>query len=138
GLTPRHPAGLHKEDQRLFGARSEGVMYVGDKGLIVAGFNGDNPRVYPESPKYVTPPRQPRQSDDPDHALDQFVAGCKGGPAPLASFETQSPVTESFLLGCLAQRMPGERFEWDTAAMRVTNSEAANKFIDPPYRGQWS
>lgn len=138
GLAPQPPAGLRKEDQKLFGARSEGVMYVGDKGLIVGGFNGDNPRVYPESPKYATPARTQRPGEDPDYAIDQFIAGCKGGPAPLAAFATQSAVTESFLLGCLAQRTPGESLEWDTAAMRVTNSEAANKLIDPPYRGHWS
>ena len=27
--------------------------------------------------------------------------------------------------------------EWDTSAMKVTSSDAANKFIDPPYRGKW-
>ena len=43
-------------------------------------------------------------------------------------------MTESFLLGCLAQRLPNERFEWDSKAMRVTNSESANKWIDPAYR----
>ena len=26
---------------------------------------------------------------------------------------------------------------WDTNAMKVTSSEAANKYIDPPYRGNW-
>jgi hypothetical protein len=138
GLTPKRPAGLSEEDQRLFAARQEGILYVGDKGLILAGFNGDRPHVYPESKKYVTPPRAPRGQPEQDYAIDQFIAGCKGGPAPLTAFETQAPVTESFLLGCLAQRLAGERPVWDTAAMRVTSSEAANKFIDPPYRGQWT
>jgi hypothetical protein len=30
--------------------------------------------------------------------------------------------------------LPGERFLWDTAKMRFTNSEAGNRHIDPPYR----
>ena len=59
-------------------------------------------------------------------------------PKGPADFPSQSPVTEAFLLGYLAQRLPNERFEWDTAAMRVTNSEKANKFIDPAYRGNWT
>jgi predicted dehydrogenase len=136
-LTPPQPPGLRKEDQRLFAAGSEGIVYAGDKGFILGGFNGQNPRVYPESPKYVAPTPPPRGVEDRDHAIDQFIAACKGGPAPLAAAEAQSPVTEAFLLGCIAQRMPGERLEWDTAAMRVTNSEPANKLVDPPYRGQW-
>jgi hypothetical protein len=27
---------------------------------------------------------------------------------------------------------------WDSAAMRVTSSQAANKYVDPPYRGERS
>jgi len=92
-------------------------------------------RVYPESAKYQAPPRQPRGERPRDAAIDQFVAACKGGaPAPLANFEIQSPVTEAFLLGCIAQRFPGERIEWDTANMRITNSEKLQAFVDPPGR----
>ena len=138
GLIPPRPAGLKERDQRLFqgGERGEGVMYVGDKGILLGGFNGNYPRVYPESPKYqYTPP--PRQEGEPrqDPALDQWVEACKGkGPAPLADFEIQSPVTEAFLLGCIAQRFPGQVLEWDTATMRITNSEKLNEHVDPPYR----
>jgi predicted dehydrogenase len=140
GLMPPRPAGLREADQRLFQRRGEGIMYVGDSGIILAGFNGDSPRVYPESKKYQTPPRPARGegAERRDRAIDQFIAACKGGPAPLASFESQVAPTEAFLLGCLAQRRAGERFEWDTAAMRITNSEAANKYVDPPYRGEWT
>ena len=135
GLKPKQPAGLLESERRLFSRLGEGVMYVGDKGIIVGDFNGWNARVYPESARYpfvpaVAPPR--------DAAIDQWIAACKGGPQPLAAFETQAPVTEAFLLGCIAQRLPGERIEWDTAAMRAKGSEAANKLVDPPYRGNWS
>ena len=66
---------------------------------------------------------------------DQWLAAAKGsGPAPLANFELQSPVTEAFLLGCLAQRFPGEKLEWDSANMRITSFEKANKLVDPPAR----
>ncbi|HWQ56486.1 MAG TPA: Gfo/Idh/MocA family oxidoreductase, partial [Bryobacteraceae bacterium] len=134
GLRPRRPAGLGRQE-RLFQRRGEGVMYVGEKGLIVAGFNGDSPVVYPESKKYIAPPRQSGQgAPPPDRAVEQWIAGCKGDPATAAGFEPQSPVTEAFLLGCLSQRFAGERLEWNSAAMRVTNSEAAGRFVDPPYR----
>lgn len=59
GLHPARPAGISEQDVRQFRHRQEGVMYVGDKGLILAGFNGDNPRVYPASAKYVVPPPEP-------------------------------------------------------------------------------
>jgi predicted dehydrogenase len=137
GLLPVRPAGLREQDQRLFRRRAEGVMYVGDKGLLLAGFNGDNPRLHPENKNYTAPPPQPR-GEWRDAAVDQWIAACKGGPPPVANFEAQSPVTETFLLGCLGQRFAGERLEWDAAVMRVTNSEAANRLVDPPYRGEWT
>jgi predicted dehydrogenase len=135
GLRPPRPAGLRDKDQRLFigGEDGEGIMYVGDKGLILAGFNGNNPQLYPESTKYQAPERR-RQGDA---AIEQWIAACKGGPPPLANFEIQSPVTEAFLLGCMAQRFPGELIEWDTANMRVTNSEKLNTYVDPPVRSAY-
>jgi len=137
GLHPPRPAGLLAEDQHFFegGEDNEGIMYVGDKGFILAGFNGHAPRAYPESRKYQAPPPQPGQAQR-DVAIDQWVVACKGGaPAPLANFEIQSPVTEAFLLGCIAQRFPGERLEWDTANMRIANSEKLNAYVYPPARG---
>jgi hypothetical protein len=136
-LKPRRPAGLREDDQKLWGHNEEGVMYVGDKGVIVAGFNGDHPRVYPESPKYRAPQRQRGQGGTREPAIDQWLAACKGGPKSLTNFEVQSPVTEAFLLGCLAQRFPGERFEWDDAAGKVTNSEKANRYLDPEVRSNY-
>jgi hypothetical protein len=139
GVKPPRPAGLNSDDQRLFqhDDSGEGVMYVGDKGMILAGFNGDRPRVYPESKKYQAPPRE-RNVRPREPAIDQWIAACKGGPPSLTNFEIQSPVTEAFLLGCLAQRFPGERFEWDTTSMRVTNSEKANRHLDPPARSGYA
>ncbi len=137
GLRPPRPAGIGSEDDRYFqkGESNEGILYVGDKGLILAGFNGDRPRVYPENPKYQRPPARQRGSGGAagpprDAAIDQWIGACKGGPASLTSFEAQCPVTEAFLLGCLAQRFPGERFAWDAASLRVTNSEKANQYLD--------
>ena len=123
-------------------------MYVGDKGIVLAGFNGQNPRVYPPSPKYAVPPRQENRSAGRseaagratmaparrDGAIDAWITACKGGPAALTNFDVQSPVTEAFLLGCMAQRLPGEKLMWDTTQMKVTNNEKANGLVDPSYR----
>jgi len=139
GMRPPRPAGLKNEDQHYFekGEDNEGILYVGDKGYIVAGFNGNNPRVYPDNPKYKTPPRRRRGEYEGmrDVAIDQWLTYAQGkGSAPLANFEIQSPVTEAFLLGCLAQQFPGERLEWDAANMKITSFEKANKLVDPPVR----
>jgi predicted dehydrogenase len=138
GLRPPRPAGLRREDQRFFegGEDGEGILYVGDRGFILAGFNGDRPRVYPESPKYETPPAR-KEHHTFDIAIDQWLTACKGGPAATANFESQAPVTEAFLLGCIAQRRPGDFLEWDTAQMRITSSEKANALVDPQARNEY-
>jgi hypothetical protein len=142
GLRPPRPEGLKAEDQHFFekGESNEGIMYVGDKGFILAGFNGNNPRVYPENPKYKAPPRQRGERGGyRDMAVEQWVSAGKGGaPAPAANFESQSPVTEAFLLGCLAQRFPGDKLDWDVANMRITSSEKANRYVDPPARSRYA
>jgi hypothetical protein len=138
GLMPPRPAGLGQAELRLFARRGEGIMYVGDKGLIVGGFNGQNPKVYPENPKYQAPPaRRGAQGEPEDFAIDTWLKACKGAKTGEADFPTQAAPTESFLLGCMAQQIPNERFEWDSASMKVKNSEAAQKRIDPAWRGEW-
>ncbi len=139
GLRPARPAGLPSSDQQLFkgGEDGEGIMYVGDKGFLLAGFNGENPRVYPESPKYRAPAPSNEYDERQDIAVDQWVNACKGGPAPVANFESQAPVTEAFLLGCIAQRLPGELLVWDTAKMQITSSEKGNALVDPPVRSEY-
>jgi predicted dehydrogenase len=138
GLKPPRPELL--PDGAQFGGRDrEGILYIGDKGVIVAGFNGDGPRVYPESKKYVyTPPPRTPGSPTPDAAVGMWVAACKGGPPAAARFETQAPVTETLLLGCLAPRFPGDKLLWDSATLQVTNKKEANKYVDPPYRDGWT
>ena len=46
-------------------------------------------------------------------------------------------MTEVAQLGALALRT-GRLIEWDSEAMKVTNSDAADSLIDPPYRAGWS
>jgi hypothetical protein len=138
GIKPPRPEGLSEADsKRYFALRAEGIMYVGDKGIIIGGFNGDSPHLIPDSEKYKAPPVN-RGEVRRDIVTEQFVAACKGGPQAAANFEAQAPVTEAFLLGCISQRMPGESLRWDSAGMTFTNSKAANQYIDAPYRPGWA
>ena len=137
GIKPARPASLPDEDaKRYFSRSAEGIIYAGDKGMIIAGFNGDNPRVLPDSGNYKAPARN-RQEDRRDPAIVQWIAACKGGAPAAANFEVQAPVTEAFLLGCIAQRMPGEKLVWDSAGMTFQNNSSANQYLDPPSRQGW-
>lgn len=134
GLKPPRPEALPAGEP--FGRGREGVMYVGEKGVIVAGFNGDQPKVFPESKTYIAPPPAPRSSEERGvgPAIERWLAACKGAPVSASSFESQGPVTEALLLGTVALRFPGEKVLWDSAGMKVTNVAAANQYVDPPYR----
>jgi predicted dehydrogenase len=136
GLKPGRPEMLPRG--AALGVGNEGVLYIGDKGIVVGGFNGQRPIVYPESiGKNYSAPEQPRGARTTDGAIDQWIAACRGGAKPAASFEAQLSVTETIQLGNVAVRSKGEKLEWDSAAGRVTNVEAANALIDPTYRGDW-
>ena len=68
----------------------------------------------------------------------EWIEACKGGKqTPGANFEFESLVTETIQLGNVALRT-GERLTWDRAAMKATNAPAAEKFIRPAYRGNWT
>jgi len=140
-LRPPRPAGLGPQDDHYFkpGTQNEGILYVGDKGYILGGFNGTSPRVYPESQKYQLPARQRGSRGDAgergDNSISQWIAAVKKqGPEPAASYAAQVGPTESILLGGLGQRFVGEKLDWDSANMRVTNLEAANAYVNPAYR----
>ena len=59
GLRPPTPPEL-EEDHKEFPA--EAMMFVGDKGKILAGFRVENPRLIPERRMSGSPPRLPRRA----------------------------------------------------------------------------
>jgi hypothetical protein len=48
------------------------------------------------------------------------------------------PLTELAMLGVIAIKLPGTKLAWDSPAMRFTNCEAANQFVNPPSREGWT
>jgi hypothetical protein len=71
-----------------------------------------------------------------DH-YQEWIAGCKGGPAPAANFAYSSVLTESLLLGNLALRV-GKKIEWDAANMKAKNCPEADQYIRPQFRPGWT
>jgi hypothetical protein len=75
-----------------------------------------------------TLPRSPGNEREAERGADKTKPG--------ANFEFTGVVTETLLLGNVAT-MTGERLRWDRAGMKVTNSEAAQKFVSPERRKGW-
>jgi len=70
------------------------------------------------------------------HEMD-WVNAIKEGRQPSSNFDYAGPFTEMVLMGNLSLFFPGEKLLWDGKNMKVTNVEAANKYINQPYREGW-
>jgi len=115
-----------------------GAYVYGDKGVIMYGSHGANPvRIIPETAMkaYKSPEQKiPRVKD---HHADWLRAIREGGKAG-SDFSYGGPLTELAMLGVIAIKMPGTKLAWDAAAMRFTNCDEANQFVNPTYRQGWS
>ena len=94
-------------------------------------------RIIPEpAMKAYKRPEQkiPRVKNHHDDWLQAIRDGKKAG----SDFSYGGPLTEIALLGVIALKLPGTKLEWDAPNMRFTNSEEANRHVNPPYRQGWS
>jgi predicted dehydrogenase len=131
GLRPPQPDDL---DEPKFDA--EGLLFIGDKGKILCGFNGARPRLIPASrmAAYQQPPKSLPRSEGNDR---EWIEACKGGPPGGAPFGFSSRVTETILLGNIAVRTK-ERLLWDSAKFKITNAETPNRLLQREYRKGWT
>jgi predicted dehydrogenase len=137
GLKPSRPAELEPNVPfRGEPDEDEGLLFIGDNGKILCGFNGADPRLIPQSrmDSYKQPPKTlPRSPGNEREWLD----ACKGGNTkPGGNFEFEDLVTETLLLGNIAV-LTGERLTWDPVNLKVNNSELGQKYIRPERRKGW-
>ena len=138
GLKPPRPDEL-EENRPLKGVgeeEDEGLLFVGDRGKILCGFNGANPKFIPESKmkSFIPPPKTLPRSPGNER---EWLEACKGGKVkPGGNFEFSGLVTESLLLGNVASRL-GQKLNWDRANLRVSNSDTAQKHVRPERRSGW-
>jgi predicted dehydrogenase len=136
GLMPKRPPEL-PADVEL--ERMGGVIFVGDRGVLMHETYGDNPQLYPAElhEEAAAVPQTFTRIED-SHEMN-WARACKGEVEATSPFSYAAPLTEVMLLGLVALRAgQGFRMEYDAAHMRVTNSEAANAFLTREYRQGWS
>ena len=136
GLMPERPDGI--EEGRRMGDDSGGILFIGDKGMLMCNTYARNPRLVPETAMnaYQRPEKSlPRV--DMGHE-QEWIAACKGGPTPSPDFEVAVPLTATILLGNIAIRAQENRkLEWDGEKMEITNLPEANRFVRREYRTGW-
>ena len=131
GMKPATPDEISASGKSL---QREGMMFVGEKGKIIAGFRGESPVLYSDN-KMSTSPKTAGDNSGED-ANNIWINSFKNNTQSPGSFLYTGPVTETILLGGVALRA-GKRVEYDTENMKITNVPEANKFLVREYRKGW-
>ena len=136
GLRPPMPKGIDPNDpkQRL-GDGGNGILFIGDKGMITCAGWAGMPRLLPLSlhREYKRPAKTLARSKG--HHTD-WLAACKGGEPSSANFQYSARLVEIVLLGSVALRTK-KKLAWDGPAMKATNAPEADRFLKEQYRKGW-
>lgn len=136
GMRPAVPTELLESDKSL---PAEGMMFVGDKGKILAGFNVQNPQLISGNKTAVTGDTKEdkrNQVQQTSEALPLFVNACKTGKQYPGNFMEAEYITEAVNLYAAALRS-GRLLKYDAANMKITNVSDANKYLSREYRAGW-
>ena len=159
-------AGLWRFDQRWLGCTApvclEALAHNNQGGFDIRGLSDVDQRAvarnaqhFPKAKQHndfrkmlgheLIPESKSRQIGAPPRVLErspghykEWIDACKGGrPAGSNFVDHAARLAEVVLLGNIAIRTNQELL-WDGDHLRFTNSEEANKLINPPYREGWS
>jgi hypothetical protein len=131
GMKPTNPDELNSEGKSL---ATEGMMFIGDKGKIIAGFRGEEPVLY--SGNKIGQALEIKEVQTPQSRDSDWINSFKNNTQSAGSFIYTGPVTETILLGAVALRA-GKKVEYDTINMKITNIPEANKYLSREYRSGW-
>lgn len=161
GIRPSHPD-IIPANMDIGGAQSaNGVLIMGEKGLISTNINDSSPLMPKLFLNDGTTEFGPegKIEEEPEYGHQRkWVDACKAGfnstehRALTSSFDYAGPMTETVLMGNLAIRSYMLRKEnskgkqdffarkkllWDGLNMKITNLEEANQFVGRQYRKGW-
>lgn len=161
GIRPSHPE-IIPANHDIGGEKSNnGVLIIGEKGLISTNINDSSPlmpKLYLNDGTTDFGPETGSEGEPEYGHQRKWVDACKAGfgsaehKALTSSFDYAGPMTETVLMGNLAIRSYLLRKEdskgamdfyarkkllWDGENMRITNLEEANQFVTRTYRKGW-
>ena len=111
-----------------------GVLFVGDKGMLLSDYTKHSLLPAKEFEGYVRP--EPTIPPSIGHHAE-WIHACKTGAPTTCNFEYSGWLTEANHLGNVAYRV-GKKLEWDPAKLRCPNAPEADQFIRREYRAGWS
>jgi predicted dehydrogenase len=161
GIRPSHPDIIPANDDIGGTDSKNGVLIIGEKGIISTNINDSSPllpKLYLNDGTIEVGP-QVEENEEPEYGHQRkWVDACKAGfhskehKALTSSFDYAGPMTETVLMGNLAIRsyllrrensqgrmefFARKKLLWDGENMRITNLEEANQFVGRKYRKGW-
>lgn len=160
GLRPFHPELIPANHPLGDEDSSNGVIMIGEKGIMTCGTYARNPKIYFNNGDVLVANKIEIKNPLPENGHQaSWVEACKDGfmnkkhKSLTSSFNFAGPLTEAILMGNLAIRSymlrkptangryiyPGrKKLLWDGINMKITNFEEANQFVRRVYREGWS
>lgn len=119
------------------GLPGSGSMFIGTKGMMLLPHIG-NPQLLPvdDFKDAVQAFLEKNKFPGTSH-YHQFVDAALGKGKASAPFGFSGRLTETVLMGAIANRFPRTRLAWDAKALKFTNEPEANGFIRRTYRKGW-
>jgi predicted dehydrogenase len=111
-----------------------GQLFIGTDGMILSDYSRH--RLLPEKTFHAHP--RPAQSIAKSIGHHQeWIRAIKEGGTTTCHFDYAGPLTETVLLGNVSY-LSGESLEYDSAAMKITNSDKAQAWLSKEYRKGWT
>jgi len=115
-----------------------GAMFTGTKGTLIADFRTRMLVPAREGADMTYYHAPGKQEVAPAHGsfVGQWIDACKGDLQTSCDFDYAGRMIETLMLGLVAHRA-GKELTYDSAAGRITNDSAANKYLSKKYREGW-
>ena len=142
GIQPERPNEL-LASEKFGGEEGNGTLFIGTKGKMYASTYSDAATLLPKAltKSANAPQKWKRVPGGAEGHYAQWVEGCLAGYGKTelsSSFDKAGPLTEALLMANLAVRghdLNGGQVKllWDNQAMKVTNFDDVNKYIQRDY-----
>ena len=156
GMRPPTPDELEEDNENM---PREGMMFVGDSGKILSGFQLQRPRIIPAAKMEAVEGPQPQEEASPYGQRGQrqqgemvgglpayfsrlmpgeaeFIEACRGGEPGPGNFLDATAISETANLFGVALRAR-RKILYDAEKMEITNVPEANAYLTREYREGW-
>jgi hypothetical protein len=133
GMRPQIPDELAKAGKEL---PEEGMMFIGDSGKILAGFNVENPQIISGKQAGASVKTETHEGNEELGPLKLFAESVKAGKQYPGSFPEAEFLTEAVNLYAVALRS-NKLLNYDAGNRKITNSADADKYLKRDYRQGW-